>query len=221
MIERWHFGLTGKMNDIVEGPRVSSATAVSGTKNSAEPPFSKQPHIVAEVIIEADHWNEIGRVDRLVHNACQAVSSHKIGLNVRSPRRVTVVLSTNNNIAKLNGQFRGKPTPTNVLSFPASASADPHEETVDYIGDIIMAAETTFDEARKLKIPPAHHLQHLVVHALLHLLGYDHADDRTAIEMETLETKILATLSIPDPYANATATDNELSPMKERHSITE
>jgi probable rRNA maturation factor len=68
------------------------------------------------------------------------------------------------------------------------------------LGDVVLAAETVAAEARDLGIPVSHHVQHLVVHGLLHLLGHDHESDAEADRMEALETRILAVLGVPDPY---------------------
>lgn len=117
---------------------------------------------------------------------------------------VAVALADDAEVAALNAAYRGKSAPTNVLSFPAPqlpAGVPPHDEGGRFIGDIILAAETVMREAADLGISPVHHLQHLTVHGLLHLSGFDHQDHRSAETMEALETRILATLSIADPYA--------------------
>jgi probable rRNA maturation factor len=69
------------------------------------------------------------------------------------------------------------------------------------LGDVVLAAETIRREAAEQAIAPGHHLQHLVVHGLLHLLGYDHQTDVEAEEMEGLESEILASIGVADPYA--------------------
>ncbi|MCH9809200.1 MAG: rRNA maturation RNase YbeY [Alphaproteobacteria bacterium] len=130
---------------------------------------------------------------------------------------VAIALSSDDQVARLNADFRGKPTPTNVLSFPASPAPVPIMEGANgpgelgqgenptegrFIGDIIVAAETLAREAEELQIPARHHLQHLVVHGLLHLSGFDHESDHDAERMESLETRILAHLGVPDPYVD-------------------
>ncbi|MBU2580402.1 MAG: rRNA maturation RNase YbeY [Alphaproteobacteria bacterium] len=121
-----------------------------------------------------------------------------------------IALGSDEEVAALNASYRGKPSPTNVLSFPAPefpAGIEPSSPSERrFIGDIILAAETVHREAAELGIPLKHHLQHLVVHGLLHLSGFDHEDDEAASTMESLETRILATLEIPDPYAEDPAT---------------
>lgn len=97
----------------------------------------------------------------------------------------------------LNGTYRGKDKPTNVLSFPFEA---PPGVDCNHIGDLVVCAPVVQEEAREQGKPPHHHWAHMVVHGVLHLRGYDHVDERQAQAMETLEKHILATLGIPDPY---------------------
>ncbi|MEX0971247.1 MAG: rRNA maturation RNase YbeY [Paracoccaceae bacterium] len=109
-------------------------------------------------------------------------------------------------IATLNGDFRGKPVATNVLSWPAQALAPsaPGEEPLPpegpELGDIAIAFETCEGEARDQGIEFAAHVAHLIVHAVLHLLGYDHIEDADATVMEGLEIKALASMGIQNPY---------------------
>lgn len=115
---------------------------------------------------------------------------------VRVPRHLgrgsmVVVLSDDRRLRGLNGQFRGKDKPTNVLSFP---DAD------EPFGGIALALETIEREAREQGKPFVNHAKHMILHGFLHLLGYDHQTEREARLMERLETAILARLSIPNPY---------------------
>lgn len=148
-----------------------------------------------DVVREAGPWSTFGDVDTTVQSAADAVAASHAGA-VTGECFVGVSLSNDDIVAELNGRYRNKPKPTNVLSFP---SADPRAP--DHLGDIIFAHETVLAEAADLDIPPAHHLQHLTVHALLHLLGHDHETDADAAAMEALETRILATIGVADPYA--------------------
>ena len=97
----------------------------------------------------------------------------------------------------LNRDWRGIDKPTNVLSFP---QIEPFGPVTGILGDIVLARETLEREAVELGKPFNDHYTHLVVHGFLHILGYDHIDEAEALVMEGLETKILATLGIPDPY---------------------
>jgi probable rRNA maturation factor len=118
---------------------------------------------------------------------------------------VTVVLTEDEAIRKLNRDWRNMDKPTNVLSFPAAQL--PTRQRLEEaavpatLGDLVIAYETTVREAAAEGKPVAHHVAHLAVHGFLHLLGYDHESDEEADEMERLEARILARLNIPDPYA--------------------
>lgn len=98
---------------------------------------------------------------------------------------------------QLNSEYRGKDKPTNVLSFPFEV---PDGIELDLLGDLVICAEVVSQEAEEQKKPLFNHWAHMVVHGVLHLLGFDHINDDEAEEMEALETKILASLNIPDPY---------------------
>ena len=99
-------------------------------------------------------------------------------------------------MSELNGQFRGKPTPTNVLSFPAGDEAGPEVERAAP-GEIAIAFETVRDEAARDGKPFGDHLVHLWIHGLLHLMGHDHETDAEAEVMEITETRLLASLLDP------------------------
>ena len=106
----------------------------------------------------------------------------------------------------LNREWRGKDAPTNVLAFPAGDHTGPGP-----LGDVVLAYETVSDEARNVGIAFADHASHLVIHGLLHLLGFDHINDDEAEWMESLERTALARLGIADPYAEQEATPAEVS----------
>ncbi|RMD95731.1 MAG: rRNA maturation RNase YbeY [Alphaproteobacteria bacterium] len=158
-----------------------------------------------EVIIEDERWEGLG-IAALAGRAAEATLGH-LGLDA-ARLSLSLLATTDARIARLNRDFRGKDSPTNVLSWPsverraaqpgmmpAPPAADEEE-----LGDIALAWETCLREAREGGIAPAAHVTHLVVHGLLHLLGYDHEHDADAMLMEGLETAILAELGIADPY---------------------
>ena len=107
---------------------------------------------------------------------------------------VAILLADDERLRALNAQFLGKDKTTNVLSFPAGPGSDGH------LGDIALAFGVCAQEAAEQGKPLANHLQHLVAHGVLHLLGYDHQCDADAEAMEGLEREILAGLGVPDPY---------------------
>jgi probable rRNA maturation factor len=151
------------------------------------------------VIDEGGAWPELDRLREAVAKAAAAVASE---LGVRD-REACLALSCDEQIARLNGAFRGKPEPTNVLSFPARSTGPKAGSEARFLGDVVLAAETVSREAAALGLPLTHHLQHLIVHGLLHLLGYDHETEQQAQAMEALEARILASLGIADPYGPA------------------
>lgn len=113
---------------------------------------------------------------------------------------VSVVLTDDAEQRQLNHQWRGFDKSTNVLSFP---QIEPFAPVSGLLGDITLARETVEKEAEEMGIAFEAHFIHLVVHGFLHLLGYDHIEEEDAEEMEGLETDILATLGIADPYADS------------------
>ncbi len=163
--------------------------------------------MLTDTVIEDERWEGAG-LSALAERAAQAVLAH-----LRLNRAEIVVMGCDDaRIAVLNADFRGKPQPTNVLSWPAhehvehapGAVPEPPDLTDDdpELGDIAIAWETCQAEARAQGKPFDHHVTHLLVHGILHLAGYDHIDDADATTMETTERSILAALDIPDPYAD-------------------
>jgi probable rRNA maturation factor len=110
---------------------------------------------------------------------------------------VSVRLVDIDEMARLNEDYRGKKGATNVLSFPADL---PAELSLPLLGDIVICAPVVRTEAAQQGKSPSDHWAHMTVHGTLHLLGYDHIDEKDAIVMEALETEILAKLNISCPY---------------------
>ena len=165
---------------------------------------------LVDTVIEDVRWEEIG-LSELAARAAQATLS-RLGL---APQGFEIVLlgADDARIAALNADFRGKPQPTNVLSWPseergaevegvAPEPPEPGEEDdPEPLGDIALAWETCAREAEAAGKPMAEHVTHLVVHGALHLLGYDHVRDGDATLMEGLEVEILASLGLANPYS--------------------
>jgi probable rRNA maturation factor len=161
-----------------------------------------------EVIAETAAWSD--RLPEVVR-LCRAAADSAFAA-AREHRRfpggaveASLLLSDDARVRGLNKTFRGRDEPTNVLSFSnveidvlAAAGADGPPST---LGDIVVAFETTAGEAAREGKSLSAHLSHLVVHGMLHLLGYDHATDGEAREMEPLEVRALAMLGIADPYS--------------------
>lgn len=151
-----------------------------------------------EVIVGSTRWRRQPRAKTVVKTAilaaAKAVSTSRAEL--------AIVLSDDSAIRALNRKWRGQNAPTNVLSFPFPAPAPGKKRLASpYIGDIVIAYQTTAREAAAEGKPFNHHLAHLAIHGFLHLLGYDHETDRDAREMERVERAILERIAIPDPYA--------------------
>ena len=156
-----------------------------------------------EIVIEDDRWEAFG-LETVASRAMAAVSAH-LGLDPMV-FQVVVMGCDDKRIAELNAQFRGKPKPTNVLSWPAIEfgprlpGEHPEMPEIQELGDIAISYDTCQREALAQKKPFADHATHLLVHAILHLAGYDHIDDQDAETMEDSERAILSRLGIPDPY---------------------
>jgi len=137
-------------------------------------------------VLDAAWAKALPGVERLVRKAARAA----LGTRVKS---LTVALSDDRRVRTLNKRDRRKDKPTNVLSYPSGEKA--------FLGDVVLARQTVWREAREQKKAPADHLAHLVVHGTLHLLGHDHeTSDADAERMEALERRILKRLGIRDPY---------------------
>jgi len=102
--------------------------------------------------------------------------------------------------AELNEQYRHKSGPTNILSFPADL---PEGVELNLLGDLVICAPVLEKEALEQNKPLAHHWAHIIVHGVLHLLGYDHIDETEAELMENKEIAILSKLNINNPYSEA------------------
>jgi probable rRNA maturation factor len=151
------------------------------------------------IIAEDGDWSGFG-VEEAIMRASRALAAHP-RLAIGPGSVANVVLASDALLRKLNGAYRGKDAATNVLSFPFQKPPGADLDVCTELGDVVLAAETVAREADERGIAPDHHLQHLVVHGLLHLLGYDHQDDAEAEAMERLETEVLAHLGIADPHA--------------------
>ena len=159
------------------------------------------PEPAADTVIEDERWGAAG----LPELADRAVAATLGWLGIGG--EVVVLGCDDARIAALNADFRGKPQATNVLSWPseeprrAAPGAAPDLPDTEELGDVAIAYDTCMAEAAAQGKPAANHVTHLLVHAVLHLAGYDHETDPDAETMETAERAILATLAIPDPYA--------------------
>lgn len=163
-------------------------------------PDEASPGIV-DLVIEDERWDDADLLG-MSERAARAVGEW---LDI-SDFQIVVMGCDDERIAGLNAEFRGKPKATNVLSWPAiefdarAPGAAPELPGVDELGDIAISYDTCLREAEAQGKPFADHATHLLVHAMLHLAGYDHIDDQDAETMEDAERSILGKLGISDPY---------------------
>ena len=164
---------------------------------------------LVETMIEDARWEAFG-LAAVAERAGRAVLA---GLDLPGAGFAISLMGCDDaRIAVLNADFRGKPQPTNVLSWPseergaefAGEAPEPPEpgeaDDPDPLGDIAIAWETCAREAGEQDKPMVDHVTHLIVHGMLHLLGYDHVEEEDAALMEGLEVRILASLGVSDPY---------------------
>lgn len=157
-----------------------------------------------DCVIEDPRWGDIAALAELATEA----ALNRLGLEP-SVFEISLLACDDSRIAALNADFRGKPAPTNVLSWPSDergAAVDgemplmPQAGPDNELGDIAIAYDTCAREAAEAGKTMRDHTIHLLVHGTLHLLGFDHERDHDATLMEGLETEILGKLGIADPY---------------------
>jgi probable rRNA maturation factor len=148
------------------------------------------PGMIVDISMHDDRWREM---DIDLHTLSQqaadlAVSGHDV-----TGAEIAIAFGSDEWIKQLNKKFCGIDNATNVLAFPGQSDT-PH------LGDIALARETIITEATTENKAVTAHLSHLIIHACLHLLGYDHIETDDAAEMEALEIELLATIGIANPY---------------------
>ena len=160
--------------------------------------------MTVDCLVEDKRWDDIGALAQLATDA----TLQRLGIEP-SVFEISLLACSDARIAVLNEDFRGKPRPTNVLSWPSDergAAIDgemplaPQTGPDNELGDIAIAYDTCKREAEAAGKPMRDHTLHLLVHGTLHLLGFDHERDRDATLMEGLESEILGKLGVADPY---------------------
>ncbi|MGJ8617521.1 MAG: rRNA maturation RNase YbeY [Sulfitobacter sp.] len=166
-----------------------------------------------DIVIEDNRWQSTD-IATLAQTAVQAtLAAHNLDPN---QTEITILACDDTRIADLNADFRGKPTPTNVLSWPTeergAATAGDNPQTpkpgldgMIELGDIAISFDTCKAEAAAAGKSIEAHVTHLIIHGVLHLLGYDHIRDPDATLMEQLEAGILGKLGHDDPYREPSA----------------
>lgn len=162
-------------------------------------------------MVDDPRWRDDPSLDPSIGRAAAAALA-AAGVDAAARPALSVLLADDATLKSLNGQFRGRPTATNVLSFPSAQRAEPiWGETArvdDFLGDVAISYDRVSDEARDEGKTLEHHVAHLIVHGVLHLLGFDHGTDAEAERMERVERDALATLGVADPYAMRTVEDS-------------
>lgn len=163
--------------------------------------------VAVEILISAPAWGSISaELDKTFRAVVQAALEAGTG-----PRRceVSLVLTDDHGIRALNRRYRGRDAATNVLAFATGDDGAVIGPAPVLLGDVVLALETVTAEAAEQGKPPIDHAAHLIVHGVLHLLGFDHLNETDAGEMEAREIAALATLGIRDPYSPRQAKTHE------------
>ena len=147
--------------------------------------------ISIDLTISDDNWRALDELSGLIDRALGAAEAV-----AEAPGEVSILLTDNAAMQALNVQFRNKDKPTDVLSFPA------HEMDAPFLGDIAVGYEISAKDAAESGKTLSDHLSHLIIHGYLHLVGYDHVDEKEAEEMEDLERRALASIGVADPYSS-------------------
>jgi probable rRNA maturation factor len=172
-----------------------------------------KPGATVEILVNSPLWRNARGIRTVLRHAIA-----EAGSATANEGDLAIVLSDDEAIRLLNRHWRRKDRPTNVLSFPAARRSGGPSKTRQgasrnrnrtpravpdghcCLGDIVIAYETAAREAKAEHKSLRHHVAHLAIHGFLHLVGYDHQDDKGAATMESLEIAVLARIGIPDPY---------------------
>jgi probable rRNA maturation factor len=160
--------------------------------------------VVIDVAIDDARWNELPSIEASIDNICTHVLQHINYPYTAHPTEIFVQCTNDTYVQQLNNDHRDKDKPTNVLSFPGEDLKAGQYNNLSHpyiaLGDIIIAYDTVKREAEETGISLHDHFYHMVIHGLLHLLGYDHIEDDDAKVMEAIEADILAHYHIANPY---------------------
>ncbi len=148
-----------------------------------------------DIAIEDDGWAVLPNLELMAEQAVAAALPQG-----EKAKIITLLFADDETMQDLNKDWRGMDKPTNVLSFPAAKDQPVPPGELPLLGDIVLGFGTCAREAGGAGKNLADHTCHLIVHGVLHLLGYDHENDKDAEIMEAAEVKILSTLGIENPY---------------------
>ncbi|MBO6917136.1 MAG: rRNA maturation RNase YbeY [Rhizobiaceae bacterium] len=166
---------------------------------------NKSTEISIDIAVNSDRWENIEAFDELAQTTSNVVVqwliAHEEARFPQLPMELSVLLTDDASIKEINAKWREQNKATNVLSFPTK-ELKVGDMPMPLLGDIIFAYETIFRESEELTKSFEEHLTHLFIHGFLHLLGYDHINDTDAEQMERIETGILTSIGLSDPYEN-------------------
>ncbi len=148
--------------------------------------MTRKNNLEVDIAVRSPKWPALDPIIRDVAFKTLEIAKYN------KPAEISIVLADDVFVQNLNHHYRGKDKPTNVLSFPAD---DPF-----MLGDVVLAYETVKKESTHSRRNFEHHVMHLIIHGILHLLGYDHEDDSQAETMESLEIRILRSFGVKNPY---------------------
>ena len=158
--------------------------------------------IALDITYDSENWPS--NLEPLIRESAEKSLRASDKTNFHHDAEISVMLTDDKEIKKLNRMYRGKNKPTNILSFPLIdfTQNDPISPEGKELGDLVLAYNTLEREAQEQKKAFEDHLRHLIVHGTLHLLGYDHEDPEEADKMEALEITILEEMGIKNPYGS-------------------
>ncbi len=186
------------------GADTTIETAASSEKDASSGE-SKPSRTYTDIVIEDERWASVTGLEDLIPDL--AAETFRAAHLSPGNHSVSIALLSDAAVRGLNKAFRGKDAPTNVLSFPSSASVYTRSREGEplFLGDVALAYETVVSEASAQGKTVVQHAAHLVVHGILHLAGFDHDGDADAERMEAAEGAVLARFGIPDPYRDDSA----------------
>jgi probable rRNA maturation factor len=155
--------------------------------------------VQSDILVEDPRWTATLDLQLLVDRVIDAALSAIDAAN-GEPAEISLLFADDARISLLKGAWLGKNAPTNVLSFPAAEGGRSSAADQRFLGDMILSFDTIRRESEAEGKPFEAHLAHMIAHGFLHLMGYDHIDDEEANVMEAMESRVLLTLGMPDPW---------------------
>jgi probable rRNA maturation factor len=156
-----------------------------------------------DIVVDDPDWRRaLPAIEQCVRRAAGLAAAQGVQGEQGPLGEIVILLTDDAAVRDLNARFRGKEIETNVLSFPAPAFH------AGLLGDLALAFGVCWREAETQGKTFESHVSHLVIHGVLHLMGFDHLGEAEAEEMESLERRLLAHLGIADPYASGVETES-------------